>query len=68
MRVAIITLVVTLAVFGVPAVLATGFWHRARARGDDRGTWPAVILVTVSAAFPPLNLVSYVAGVLTEGP
>ena len=64
--VAVVVLVLAVAVFCVPAVLATWFWRRARARGDDRGKVPAVILIAVSALFLALNLVSYVLGLLVE--
>ena len=61
-----VTLLLALVVFSVPAALATWFWRRARARGDDRGMLPAVILITISAGFLALNLLSYLVGVLAE--
>jgi hypothetical protein len=64
--IAAIVLVLAMAVFCLPAVLATWFWRRGRARGDDRGKVPAVVLITLSAVFLALNLVSYVAGLLVE--
>ncbi|HET7821840.1 MAG TPA: hypothetical protein VFL10_09960 [Ornithinibacter sp.] len=60
------TLLLATAVFCLPAVLATWFWHRARARGDDRAKLPAVILYVLSAAFVGLNLLAYLVGLLVE--
>jgi hypothetical protein len=53
-------------VFCLPALLATWFRHRARGRGDDRATLPAVILYVLSAAFVGLNLLAYLVGLLVE--
>jgi hypothetical protein len=62
-----ITLLLSVAVFSLPAALATWFWQRARARGDDRATLPAVILLALSVAFLGLNLLAYLVGLLVEG-
>jgi hypothetical protein len=62
----VVTLVLALAVFCVPAVLATWFWRRGLARGDDRGKVPAVILITLSAAFLAINLLALLVGMLME--
>lgn len=64
--IATVTLVVSVAVFCVPAVLATRFWRRAAARGDTRAMVPAVILITVSTAFLGLNLAAYLVGLFLE--
>ena len=61
-----VTLLLAAAVFCLPAVLATWFWHRAQARGDDRAKLPAVILYVLSAAFIGLNLLAYLVGLLVE--
>ena len=62
----VVTLVLALAVFCVPAALATWFWRRGLARGDDRGKLPAVILITLSAGFLGLNLMALLVGLLME--
>lgn len=61
-----VSLVLGAAVFCVPAALATWFWHRAQARGDDRAKLPAVILYVLSAAFIGLNLLAYLVGLLVQ--
>lgn len=61
-----VTLVLTLAVFFVPAALATRFWLRAQARDDDRAKVPAVILITISAGFLAVNLLALLVGMLME--
>ena len=60
------TMLLAAAVFCLPALLATWFRHRARARGDDGATLPAVILYVLSAAFVGLNLLAYLVGLLVE--
>ena len=62
----IVTLVLALAVFCVPAALATWSWQRGVARGDDRGKIPAVILITLSVGFLGLNLMALLVGMLME--
>jgi hypothetical protein len=62
----LVTLVLALTVFCVPAALATWFWQRALARGDDRGKVPAVILITLSAGFLAMNLLALLVGMLME--
>ncbi len=61
-----VTLVLALAVFCVPAALATRFWLRAQARDDDRATVPAVILITLSVGFLAMNLMALLVGLLME--
>ncbi len=58
----VVTLVLALAVFCVPAALATWFWRRGLARGDDRGKLPAVMLITLSAGFLAMNLLALLVG------
>ena len=60
------TLLLAAAVFCLTAVLATWFWHRARARGDGRAKLPTLILYVLSAAFVGLNLLAYLVGQLVE--
>ena len=62
----IVTLVLALAVFCVPAALATWFWQRGVARGDDRGKVPAVILIALSAGFLAMNLLALLVGMLMQ--
>ena len=61
-----VTLVLSVAVFCTPAALATWFWHRAEARGDDRAKLPAIILYVLSAAFIGVNLAAYLVGLFLE--
>lgn len=61
-----VTLLLALVVFSVPAALATWFWHRGQAKGDDRAKLPAVILITLSTGFLALNLMAYLVGLLVE--
>lgn len=62
----VVTLLLALAAFCLPAVLATWFWRRAQAQGDDRGKAPAVVLITVSVGFLGLNLTALLVGLLLE--
>lgn len=56
--VAVLVLLVAIAVFALPAVLAWWFANRARARGDDRGRVPAIVTTVLAVAFVGVNLLS----------
>jgi uncharacterized membrane-anchored protein len=56
----ILVLLMVAALFAVPTVLAWRFANRARARGDDRGRVPALVLSVIAAVFVGVNLVQWV--------
>lgn len=56
--IAVLVLLVAIAVFALPAVLAWWFAHRARSRGDDRGKLPAIVTTVLAVAFVGVNLLS----------
>ena len=56
--VAALVLLLAVALFAVPTVLAWWFANRARARGDDRGRVPAIVLTVLAVAFVGVNLLS----------
>ena len=56
----ILVLLMVAALFAVPTGLAWWFAHRARARGDDRGRVPALVLTVIAAVFVAVNLVQWV--------
>ena len=53
----ILVLLVMAALFAIPTLLAWRFANRARARGDDRGRVPALVLTVVAAVFVAVNLI-----------
>jgi hypothetical protein len=55
-----------LAVFALPAVLATVFARRAAHVGNPRGRTPMVIAVVVAGAFIALNVVSGVVTLVAD--
>ena len=56
----ILLLLMVTALFAVPTLLAWRFANRARARGDDRGRVPALVLTVIAAAFVGVNLLQWV--------
>lgn len=56
--VAALVLMLAMALFAAPTVLAWRFANRARARGDDRGRVPAIVLTVIAVAFVGVNLLS----------
>jgi hypothetical protein len=65
--VALVSLLVGVAIFSLPAAFAVWFWRRAHRRGDDRAKVPALILVVLSVAFLGVNLLSGILTAITEG-
>ena len=64
--VAVLVLLMTVVLFGVPTVLAWRFANRARALGDTRGRVPAVVVTVFAVAVVGVNLLTWVAGLVTE--
>lgn len=62
----LLILLMVAALFAVPTLLAWRFANRARARGDDRGRVPALVLTVVAAAVVGVNLVQWVIGLVVE--
>jgi heme/copper-type cytochrome/quinol oxidase subunit 3 len=56
----ILLLLMAATLFAVPTALAWRFAHKARARGDDRGRVPALVLSVIAAAFVGVNLIQWV--------
>lgn len=56
----VLLILMLVALFAVPVVLAWRFANRARARGDDRGRVPALVLSVIAAVFVGVNLVQWV--------
>jgi hypothetical protein len=56
----ILLLLMAAALFAVPTMLAWRFANRARARGDDRGRVPALVLTVIAATFVGVNLIQWV--------
>jgi high-affinity Fe2+/Pb2+ permease len=63
----VLMILMVAALFAVPTVLAWRFANRARARGDDRGRVPALVLTGISAAFVGVNLVQWLLGLVLDG-
>lgn len=55
-----------LAVFAIPAAVATFFARRAAAAGDLRGRVPAWVLIAVTAGFAVLNAGQYLIALVLE--
>lgn len=64
--VAALVLLLAAALFAVPTVLAWRFANRARARGDDRGRVPALVLTVVAVGFVGLNLLSGILALVVQ--
>lgn len=62
----ILVLLMVAALFAVPTLLAWRFANRARARGDDRGRVPALVLTVIAAAVVGVNLVQWVIGLVVD--
>jgi high-affinity Fe2+/Pb2+ permease len=63
----VLLLLMVSALFAMPTVLAWRFANRARARGDDRGRVPALVLTAISAAFVGVNLIQWLVSILLDG-
>ena len=56
----VLLILMLVALFAVPIVLAWRFANRARAHGDGRGRVPALVLTVVAAVFVGVNLIQWV--------
>ncbi len=64
--VAVLVLLMAVALFGVPTALVWRFANRARARGDDRGRVPAIVLTVIAVGFVGLNLLSWLLALVVQ--
>lgn len=64
--VAILLILMVTALFAIPTVLAWRFANRARARGDDRGRVPAIVMTVFAVAFVGVNLLQWVLGLVVD--
>jgi heme/copper-type cytochrome/quinol oxidase subunit 3 len=63
----ILLLLMAAALFAVPTMLAWRFANRARARGDDRGRVPALVLTVIAVAFVGVNLIQWLMVIALDG-